>query len=223
MVQGSSWVGALILALFSQGCSFLFVDGPPDRHEKLAYFDCTSSAGPEVVDITYALIAGAVAAGTTTSDDEDGSARGANLLVAGVFGASAVYGIVKTTECNNAKDALRIRLMKVFEREARLRAMERQRQAPPPDLLTHPPRLPKRKKQRPVRPVPVVLEEDPPVAPPVPPGSTPPVPPGSTPPVPPGSTPPVPPGSTPPVPPGSTPSSAPPAPPAPAPAPGPDR
>jgi hypothetical protein len=223
MVTRARWVGVLLLGLLSQGCSFLFVDGPPDRHEKLAYFDCTSTVGPEVVDITYAVLLGAVAVGAST-DSTDSGAVAANLAAAGTFGASAIYGIVQTTQCNKAKDALRIRLREVFEREARLRAYEaqlpasraRQRSdAAPPDLLKHPPRLPTRKKRRPVQPVPVVLEEDLPPAPPPPPGA--PLPPA--PPPPPSAVPTPAPG---PAVPGS--SALPPAPPAPPPAPAtPDR
>jgi hypothetical protein len=178
MVTSSRWVGVLVLGLLSQGCSFLFVDGPPDRHEKLAYFDCTSSAGPEVVDITYAVLFGtAAAAASGNSGDSGGVAT--TLAATGVFGASAIYGIVQTTDCNKAKDALRIRLMRVYEREARLTALEAQqkRGSPPPNVLSHPPRLPKRKKQKPVQPLPVVLDDELPNAPPPPSGALPPAPP----------------------------------------------
>jgi hypothetical protein len=164
MVKGSRWVLVIVLGVLSQGCSFMFVDGPPDRHEKMLYFDCTSTAGPEVVDISNAAVLGLVAAGS--AEDNSGGAA-VNLAAAGVFGASAIYGIVKTTECNAAKDALRIRLMKIFERDARLRAqeMERVRRNDAPDLLTHPKRLPKRKK-RPVVPPPAPEQALPPGPPP---------------------------------------------------------
>jgi hypothetical protein len=204
MVTSSRWVVVLVLGLLSQGCSFLFVDGPPDRHEKLAYFDCTSTAGPEVVDITYAVLFGMVAAASSSSSSTESEAVAATLVAAGTFGGSAIYGIVQTSECNKAKDALRIRLQAVFEREARLRALEAREKShePPASLLVHPPRLPKRKKHRPVEPVPVVLEEELPPAPPPPPS-------GALPPAPP------PPASAVPAPPRPNSSALPPAPPAP--------
>jgi hypothetical protein len=147
MVKGSRWVGVLVAGVLSQGCSFTFVDGPPDRHEKMLYFDCTSSLGPAVVDITYA----ATSAALTASNSERGTndATTAYALTAGVFGASAIYGIMRTQACNQAKDDLRRRLITIFERDARLRAQEMQRVRTPErgDLLTHPKRLPKRKKK----------------------------------------------------------------------------
>jgi hypothetical protein len=155
MVEGSRWVGLLVAALFSQGCSFAFVDGPPDRHEKMIYFDCTSTLGPAVVDITYAATSAAIAAGSA-QEDNSGDAAAVYAVTAGIFGASAIYGIVKTQTCNQAKDELRRRLMTIVERDARVRAreMQRVRTPEPRDVLTHPRRLPKRKKKPPVPPPP---------------------------------------------------------------------
>jgi hypothetical protein len=149
------------------------------------------------VDVTYATLTGVVAAGSADGDETNATA--AYLVSAGLFSASAIYGIIKTQECNSAKDALRIRLMKIFEREARTRAAEQQRvrtPAPPRartpsppragtqdtrHLLEHPQRLPKRKNKRPVEPPPAeALPPSPPApegelspAPPPPPAVTP--------------------------------------------------
>jgi hypothetical protein len=155
MVEGSRWVGVLVAALFSQGCSFAFVDGPPDRHEKMLYFDCTSSLGPATIDITYAA-SSAVIAAASAEEGDSGDAAAVYAVTAGIFGASAIYGIVKTQTCNQAKDDLRRRLMTIFERDARLRAreMQRVRTPEPGDPLRHPRRLPKRKKKPPVPPPP---------------------------------------------------------------------
>ena len=48
------------------GCSFLFVHGPPPDHERLPYFDCSSSNVLPVLDALYGGLAAAeaVAAGT---------------------------------------------------------------------------------------------------------------------------------------------------------------
>jgi hypothetical protein len=170
MVKGFWRALALAVALPSQGCSFMFVDGPPDRHETLAYFDCTSSAGPEVADAIMAVTWGLATAGTAESDSGGTAVVGA---IAGTFAASAIYGIVKTQACNNAKDELRIRLLKVFEREAQFRAMEKQRERPRDleRILRHPSRLPTRKRVPPTAPAPApapATDELPPAPPPPP-------------------------------------------------------
>ena len=67
-------LGMMALSLASGGCSFLFADGPPDRHEKMIYFDCTSTPGLEVADgvlgASFALN-GISALGQTESEFED--------------------------------------------------------------------------------------------------------------------------------------------------------
>jgi len=145
MVKGFRWAGVLAVGLLCQGCAFLFVDGPPDRHEELAYFDCTSSAGPEVADAILATTWGLTTAATAEQSNAS-SATALSAAVAGTFAASAIYGIVMTTQCNKAKDELRVRLIRVFEREAQLRAMEAQRERPRDltDILQHPRHLPAR-------------------------------------------------------------------------------
>ncbi|HVY41304.1 MAG TPA: hypothetical protein VHM31_25385 [Polyangia bacterium] len=93
-------------------CSFLFVHGPPPDHERLAFFDCSSSNVLPVLDAVYAgaAAADAVVAGfgsralSTTS-----SARTDAFLLAGeaaIVGASAVYGFRKTSDCRKAQAAM---------------------------------------------------------------------------------------------------------------------
>src|SRR6187431_89630 len=93
-------LGAMALSLASGGCSFLFADGPPARHEKMIYFDCTSTPGLEVADgvlgASFALT-GITALGMSESEFEDennGGDRNAfaatNLVLTGVFVGSAI-------------------------------------------------------------------------------------------------------------------------------------
>jgi hypothetical protein len=177
-----------------------------------------------VVDITNASVAGLAAAGSLDDGNGDDGAAVA-LASAGIFGASAIYGLVKTQSCNKAKDELRIRLMKIFAREAELRAAEQARERPRAleDVLTHPKRLPKRKKHRRAEPPPA---EALPPAPPPPDGELPPAPPPPPAAAPPSATSPAPaaPASSalppaPAAPPSAAFPTAPPAPPPPAPAP----
>jgi len=125
----------IALGLLSGGCSFLFADGPPDRHQTMLYFDCTSTAGLEVADGMFALtttLAGVTTLGQSENEFEDQNNGGnrnttaaVDFVVAGVFAGSAIYGIIVTESCSDAKDGLRQRIM---ERE-RQRALK---SAPPP-------------------------------------------------------------------------------------------
>jgi hypothetical protein len=128
----------MALSLGSGGCSFLFADGPPARHEKMLYFDCTSTPGLEVADGVFALgsaLTGVAALSQSESEFEeqnDGGNRdtvaATNFVVAGVFVSSAIYGIVVTENCSDAKADLRQR---IIERE-------RQRTPAPPPALPPP-------------------------------------------------------------------------------------
>jgi hypothetical protein len=211
MVKGFRWAGVLGVGLLCQGCAFLFVDGPPDRHEELAYFDCTSSAGPEVADAINAT-AWALVTASTAGQTSDSGGTALSAAIAGTFAASAIYGIVMTSQCNKAKDELRVRLIRVFEREAQLRAMEAQRERPRDltDILKHPRRLPVRPPASPAAPAAPATGDELPPAPPAPPAVAPPAPPPPSSALPPA---PPPPASTrPPAPPAPT-STLPPAPP----------
>jgi hypothetical protein len=113
-------LGAAALGGVNAGCSFVFVDGPPTEHAKLAYFDCTSTYGLPVADGLIAL-SGALGAGETLNqskqayaDKNSGASRnaaaGADIALAGLMTASAVYGIVQTARCDRAKEDLRARI-----------------------------------------------------------------------------------------------------------------
>jgi hypothetical protein len=98
------------LAVVPAGCSLAFVNGPPPNHQKLAYFDCSSSRALPTLDV---LVAGAA-----TVDAIPGVANGAsglssnraNLAVFGteaaLFAASAIYGYSKTAECREAQSEM---------------------------------------------------------------------------------------------------------------------
>ena len=108
-------LGMMALSLASGGCSFLFADGPPDRHEKMLYFDCTSTPGLEVADGVFGARDRADRRHRARHERERvrrrkttaaiGTAFAAvNLVLAGVFVGSAIYGIVVTENCKDAKD-----------------------------------------------------------------------------------------------------------------------
>ncbi len=95
------------------GCSFLFVHGPPPDHERLPFFDCSSSNVLPVLDALYAGLAAteAVAAGEgsrTFSTTSSRRRRDAWVLAgeAALVGASAVYGFSKTSDCRKAQAAM---------------------------------------------------------------------------------------------------------------------
>lgn len=142
------FLGLLVTVGFSLacgGCSFLFADPPPSRHETMLYFDCTSTPGLEVADGVFGLST-ALTGVTTLSqseaeyqeDNPDGdrnTAAAVSFVMAGVFAGSAIYGIVVTENCKDAKDELRQRIM---ERE-RQGAKPVSAALPPAPLLPAPP------------------------------------------------------------------------------------
>jgi hypothetical protein len=110
----------LALGGVNAGCSFIFVDGVPSDHAKLAYFDCTSTYGLSVADGLIAL-SGGIGAGTALSqskpeyaDKNSGASRnaaaGVDIALAGLLTGSAVYGVVQATRCDRAKEALKARI-----------------------------------------------------------------------------------------------------------------
>ena len=119
---GPSLALVLLLALggANTGCSFIFVEGVPSEHAKLAYFDCTSTYGLSVADGLIGL-SGGIAAGMALSqskqeyaDKNNGANRnaaaGVNIAVAGVLAGSALYGAIQATRCDRAKDELKARI-----------------------------------------------------------------------------------------------------------------
>jgi hypothetical protein len=113
-------LSVLLLAL-SSGCSFAFSNGPPAEHAQMPYFDCTSTYGLPVADGVLG-IGGVLSAVQTFKLSEDEYARrnsggkrnvagGLNLGIAGVYAASAIYGIVQAERCERAKTALKARIL----------------------------------------------------------------------------------------------------------------
>ncbi len=113
-------VCGLALVSVNAGCSFIFVEGVPSDHEKLAYFDCTSTYGLSVADGLIAL-SGAIGAGTALSqskqeyaDKNNGGSRnaaaGVEIALATVLAGSALYGVVQATRCDRAKEELKARI-----------------------------------------------------------------------------------------------------------------
>jgi hypothetical protein len=113
-------VWLLALGGIDAGCSFIFVEGVPSEHAKLAYFDCTSTYGLSVADGLIAL-SGGIGAGMALSqskqdyaDKNNGANRnaaaGVNIALAGVLAGSALYGAIQATRCDRAKDELKARI-----------------------------------------------------------------------------------------------------------------
>jgi hypothetical protein len=108
---------AIFLAAGSGGCSFLFVDGPPEKHRQLPYFTCSTSKAWPVVDTIFAASYAVATAGVLSADSNDSSSKATAALVpaaaAALMTASAVYGYGKTSSCREATDELQLRLMRM--------------------------------------------------------------------------------------------------------------
>ena len=115
----------------------------------MLYFDCTSTPGLEVADGVLG-VAGILQGVNTLSSPEarferenDGGDRNgaavAQFVVAGVFVGSAIYGIVVTESCSDAKEDLRQR---IIERERRRASEPKRPTLPPPAALPPPPPAP---------------------------------------------------------------------------------
>jgi len=105
-------IALIVLAGWANaGCSFLFVDGPPAKHQKMPYFECTSGRGWPIVDTVIGV---SVGLGAAAAIDEPGSQNRSEAFIAAaeaaLFLASTVYGFSKTSECREAKEALLLRL-----------------------------------------------------------------------------------------------------------------
>lgn len=102
-----SWatgVLALVVAM-QQGCSYLFVSGPPKDHETKVYVDCTDSNGWPIVDSIWAGLNGLGAAAAI--GDSETENRGQVILVGlvwlAVSGGAAIYGFDRVSQCKSAK------------------------------------------------------------------------------------------------------------------------
>lgn len=63
--------GTLCLALTASGCSFAFVDGPPENHRQMPMFECTTSRVVPVLDVIWTVLqAGNLAVAASSTDEE---------------------------------------------------------------------------------------------------------------------------------------------------------
>lgn len=103
-----------IAALPLSGCSFLFVDGPPDHPERVSRqseLRCTTSKAAPIIDTVIAgyqvIRTGAAVAASDSTYDGAPISRGADIGLGlgfmALFGASAAYGYVVTGDCKDAK------------------------------------------------------------------------------------------------------------------------
>jgi len=99
---------ALTVALAGlAGCSLAFVHGPPPNHEKIAYFDCSTSNALPTIDLLLAGAAVVDVVGGAVGDSALPSNRAALAglgLEAAAFAASAIYGYGKTADCRKAQE-----------------------------------------------------------------------------------------------------------------------
>jgi len=138
MLRRMSRIAAVVSVLwFAQGCSLLFVSGPPDGHERLRYFDCVSNGAGPAGDASWAILDGLVAATAASADgggDDDGSGTVAAVfgVAAAIHAGSLVYGLVQTNDCSDAKQHLQQRITdddneatrRIEELERQLRAQQ---------------------------------------------------------------------------------------------------
>jgi hypothetical protein len=103
--------------LGASGCSFIFVDGPPTQHQKMPYFDCSSSNALPILDVAIAAAEGLTAASDLAGRDQYNSSyvtteAVTQLGVAALFAASGISGFSKTSACREAKDQLMLRMQR---------------------------------------------------------------------------------------------------------------
>lgn len=99
------------------GCSYMFVDGPPKRHQQLPYFACTTSRGWPVVDTVFAGLFGLSAISAFAGAGQGNDAATAGVVTGGLaalFVASAVSGYNDASECRAATEELQLRLMRSY-------------------------------------------------------------------------------------------------------------
>jgi hypothetical protein len=116
-----------LLAVATNGCSFLFSEGPPPDHRELRYFDCDSTYFLPATDAFLGawgvgvLVASAFNPYAPAPVGPDGAPAGPSsgtpvsaLLLLGAATlvplTSAVYGYKKMGSCRDAKAELAVRL-----------------------------------------------------------------------------------------------------------------
>lgn len=113
-MRGIGVIRALIVAVFSAGCSFGFVAGPPPQHAQLASFTCSDSKLPPILDSVFAGLTVTTAwLAATSSDDRwamDHTGLGSRVTAGVVYGglaaltgASAYYGYRTVNDCREAR------------------------------------------------------------------------------------------------------------------------
>ena len=100
----------LFAAASASGCSFLFASAPPDNHEKLYEFDCTTGNVLPVVDSVIATVYGIGTAGMLADKSDPPSTVATMAVAVAAFGASAVLGFRRTSDCREARAKLSVRL-----------------------------------------------------------------------------------------------------------------
>ncbi|MDX2019896.1 MAG: hypothetical protein SF187_06625 [Deltaproteobacteria bacterium] len=108
---------ALLVAatVMNPGCSWIFTTPPPSNHEVLPYFDCSTSRFPAVLDTIFTLtnlVSTGVAIAEAEDDQTRQSAVGLGLSVATLWALSASYGYSRTSQCEDAKNQLNLRLIR---------------------------------------------------------------------------------------------------------------
>jgi hypothetical protein len=134
MLRRMSRIAAVCVLVLAQGCSLIFVNGPPDAHERLRYFDCVSNGAGPAGDASWAIFDGLIAASAASADGGDSGSAGTVAAVFGVAAAihagSMVYGLVQTNHCSDAKQFLQQRIMDDDnEQRRRIEELERQLRA----------------------------------------------------------------------------------------------
>ncbi|HEY2728493.1 MAG TPA: hypothetical protein VGK52_01055 [Polyangia bacterium] len=125
MVRTKGRPGALALVLCAvtaaatNGCSALFVDGPPANARKLRAFNCTTSNSWPTTDVILGglTLLDGLGAVTSASQTSSGGINNGNYVAAGValggaalFAASAASGYKNTSACRDATGELMTRL-----------------------------------------------------------------------------------------------------------------
>jgi len=106
IVSVSTMIFGMVLALGSQsGCSFAFVNGPPEHHAEMATFECTESNAWPVLDAIWAGLngLGAASAAGDNQNPNQGQIIAVGLGWLALSGISAITGFSKVSACNDAK------------------------------------------------------------------------------------------------------------------------
>jgi hypothetical protein len=88
------------------GCSFIFSEGAPAGHERMAYFDCGEGVTPPILDTVATGYFGLLTASTATATPRASNADTVEAVQAGIAllaAASAVYGYTSMADCRAAK------------------------------------------------------------------------------------------------------------------------